>query len=159
MWDGDICSGAIDTGRSLLVAARSAPKIHHDAVLIRDEGRVAPEEGEEVIVVTRIAFGYRKSEITGKFNNLNPREARQKFYAMTGLGPIPNEDNQRTSDVRFMGIVKERASGQTISIGNAFEITGRFRVRDRNLLQKALDCGVGARKSYGFGLLVIRKGG
>lgn len=106
--------------------------------------------GEELRVFCRVSFSSR-----GKDNFVKPmntEEALAKFLDITGLVQSSGPLAKLGHSVRFMGRVAEKR----FDIMNAFEITGIFSVSSPKKLAAAVLSGIGARRSYGFGLVLVK---
>ena len=109
------------------------------------------EAGETVRIFCRAAFASR-----GRDNYVKPinnQEAMVKFTLATGLTPKGREEDGLGAFARFMGRVAEKK----FDIMNAFEITGTFTVENPDTLASAVKVGIGARRSYGFGLVLVNR--
>lgn len=80
---------------------------------------------------------------------INSSEILKIFCEKSGL--VISKKNEVVCE--FMGIVKEKK----FNIHNAFKIEGEFDIEDVNLFNKALKDGVGSRRSYGFGLILVHE--
>jgi hypothetical protein len=104
------------------------------------------KDNETCFLLVNVAFCNR-----GREKKLNPRlsssMAIDRFCTMAALEP---QDNVSSA---FLGIVKAKK----FSIENAFRITGEFKIKNARLLKDLLYQGIGSRKSYGFGLILISK--
>ena len=105
------------------------------------------EKIKKVELETHVAFCNRHKEniIPAK---ICPTESLKKFCFLSGL-----KENKATC--RFLGPHKE----QKFNIHNAFYIQGTFNITDYNTFNQVLTNGVGSRKSYGYGLILIKQGG
>ena len=93
---------------------------------------------------TRVAFCNRhRDNIVPK--KIYPKEALGKFCALSGLKP------NKTS-CEFLG----PKQAKKFNIHNAFHIDGIFNIVDHNKFNQVLIEGVGSRKSYGYGLILVK---
>ena len=105
------------------------------------------EKIEEIELESHVAFCNRhRGNITPK--KIYPNEALDKFCFLSGL-------KQNKSECRFLGPHNEKK----FNIHNAFHIKGLFNITDYNKFNQALKTGIGSRKSYGYGLILIKQGG
>lgn len=116
----------------------------------RDQDSVVVNEKTKTIELeTHVAFCNRHREnIIPK--KLFPKEALEKFCSLSGL----EKDGDKV-ECKFRGPHKENK----FNIHNSFCIQGLFTVADHNKFNQVLKNGVGSRKSYGYGLILIKKGG
>ena len=129
-------------GDLLYVLSKKPPvkPLHHR---IQDMNFVEKEE-KTVKLSACVAFCNRHREkITPK--RLNPKEALENFCSLTGL-------EEEKADCRFLGPHKERK----FNIHNSFSIEGVFNILDHDKLNQGLINGVGSRKSYGYGLILLK---
>ncbi|MDE0118848.1 MAG: type I-E CRISPR-associated protein Cas6/Cse3/CasE [Bdellovibrionales bacterium] len=110
---------------------------------------VINEKTKNIELETHVAFCNRHREnIVPK--KLYPQEALGKFCFLSGL-----EKERDKVMCNFLGPHKENK----FNIHNSFCIQGVFKVADHNKFNQALTNGVGSRKSYGYGLILIKQGG
>ena len=94
---------------------------------------------------THIAFCNRhRGNIIPKI--IYPKEGLDKFCSLTGL-------KKSKATCVFLGPHKE----QKFNIYNSFRIEGTFNILNHNKFNYVLQNGVGSRKSYGYGLILIKK--
>ena len=102
---------------------------------------------QEIDLESHVAFCNRhRGNITPKM--IYPNHALDKFCFLSGL-------DQKSSECRFLGPHHE----QKFNIHNAFHIQGLFKIIDHSKFNQALKNGIGSRKSYGYGLILIKRGG
>lgn len=107
--------------------------------------------GENLSVFCRVSFGSRgRRNHVGK---LTGKEALLKFTEATGLEVYMDDAGRDMAAATFMGRVAEKK----FDVMNAFEVTGFFTVVDPVRLRAALSAGVGARRSYGYGLIIANR--
>jgi len=116
----------------------------------RGEDSVAiNEKTKNIELESHVAFCNRhRGNIVPK--KLDPQEALDKFCSLSGL-----EKNRDKAECKFLGPHKENK----FNIHNSFCIQGLFTVADHNKFNQALKNGIGSRKSYGYGLILIKQGG
>lgn len=154
MWRDNKTAGALDLGTVLLIVAVEPPVKHKESVTVFSELRTNYHKGTILSIAATVSFSFKKRD--GVFSRLDHKEALVKFMNMTGLGVAEDKSEIKSRPkATFLGPIKEKASGNLISIGNAFSIAGQMEVTDENLLANALTNGIGGRKSYGFGLILI----
>ena len=132
-------------GDLLYVLSKKPPikKLYHSCKL----PYILDEKIQEIELESHIAFCNRhRGNITPK--KIYPKEALDKFCLLSGL-------RQNKSECRFLGPHNEKK----FNIHNAFHIQGLFNIIDRNKFNQALKNGIGSRKSYGYGLILIKQGG
>ncbi len=73
-------------------------------------------------------------------------EALEKFCVLSGL-------KSAKANCEFLG----PHQAEKFNIHNAFHIEGSFNIMDHNKFSQVLTEGVGSRKSYGYGLILIKQ--
>jgi len=132
-------------GDLLYVLSKKAPvkALHYN----NEELELVNEQTGNIELETHVAFCNRhRGNVTPK--KIYPKEALDKFCLLSGL-------SQNQSECRFLGPHNEAK----FNIHNSFQIRGLFNIRDHNKFNQALSNGVGSRKSYGYGLILIKQGG
>ena len=103
------------------------------------------EDEKTVKLEAHVAFCNRhKENITPK--KLCSKKALEKFCILSGL-------KTDKADCDFLGPHSELK----FNIHNAFKIKGQFIIEDHSKFNQALTKGVGSRKSYGYGLVLIKE--
>ena len=136
---------AFSHGDLLYVLSGSPPvqTLHHSCKGIA----LVDKNTEKIDLKAHVAFCNRhRDNIVPK--KLFPKEAIRKFCTLSGI----EEDK---AECEFLGPRKENK----FNIHNAFSIHGIFNIVDHNKFNQVLKNGVGSRKSYGYGLILIKKGG
>ena len=136
---------ALSQGDLLYVLSNNPPSkpLHHTCL------NTAPVDTQmkAISLKAHIAFCNRhKENVIPK--KIFSKEALEKFCSLSGL-------EHSSAECGFLGPHKE----QKFNIHNSFRIEGVFNILDHNKFNKVLENGVGSRKSYGYGLILIKKGG
>ena len=132
-----------------------------DATLAKHQNTLAswpvskPENslgGEPFTLQTTVCFSKSRSskDVKRKFSALSKEEALVKFCSMTGLEKVYEKDSSYVNVTPVRGIFIHGVEDK-----NVFHITGTFRVVDEDKFINAYNQGVGRRKSYGCGLIVV----
>ena len=140
----NICPSSLDG--DLAIVKSVIPPINLKPVsLIENPIQLSGSE-KRVQLTCRVAFDNRHREniIPSK---LFPLEALEKFSELSGLAA---ESEKCFS--HFLGARKE----QKFNIHNCFHLEGKFLITNFEKFKKVYDHGVGGRKSYGYGLIVIK---
>ena len=144
---------SLSQGNLLYVLSKNKPIkfLHHNS---QDVVHIN-EKIKKINLETHVAFcnRHRKNAITKKYSQsekIYPKEALNKFCFLSGL-----EQNQ--AHCEFLGPRKGKEG--RFNIHNAFHIQGLFNIFNHNKFNQALQTGVGSRKSYGYGLILIKQGG
>lgn len=104
----------------------------------------------QVHIETTVAFDNRHGKGSEALRRkIYPQESIEKFCHLSGLKPVDGE----FQDAQFSGSHVENK----FSIMNAFRIEGLFCITDLKKFNHALRYGIGSRKSYGFGLVLIKE--
>lgn len=104
-----------------------------------------PKSGELVRIKTRVTFA---NNGTGrKARTYGPAECLELFAERTGLVAV-------AGNPPFLQTLPDQLR-QGISVTGIVSLEGEFRVANEQALVLALTDGVGARRSYGFGMLMI----
>jgi len=102
-----------------------------------------PEEGDIVRIGVKVTFA---NNGTGrKARTYGPEDCLEQFMQRSGVSVIPGHWPQ------VKPISNQYRQGITVS--GIFQIEGRFELKSLERFCEALSCGVGARKSYGFGII------
>ena len=144
-------------GDLLYVSSKVPPlkPLHHS---ILKTGFVG-EDCKVVELETHVSFcnRYKKDMIPesqrGQKNiypKMYSKEALEKFCSMAGL-------KVDKVSCEFLGPRREYKKDIYFSIHNTFCIKGRFHILDHHKFNQALINGIGSRKSYGYGLILIKK--
>lgn len=136
---------SLSQGDLLYVLSKSPPAkiLNHSCQNMTD----VDKETKKIELKSHVAFCNRhRGNITPK--NIYLKEALNKFCSLSGL-----EQNQVHCE--FLGLHKENK----FNIHNAFRIQGSFNIVNHSKFNQALTNGVGSRKSYGYGLILIEQGG
>ncbi len=104
------------------------------------------EKTKEVVLESYVAFCNRHRGNVAP-SKIYPTKALDKFCFLSGL-------KQKKSECRFIGPHKEKK----FNIHNSFHIQGLFNIIDHNKFNQVLKNGIGSRKSYGYGLILIKQG-
>ncbi len=83
------------------------------------------------------------------YPQINQDKALEKFCFMTGL-----KGDQVSC--QFLGPRREDKKDIYFTIHNIFSIEGKFHILDHHKFNQALSKGVGSRKSYGYGLILMK---
>jgi hypothetical protein len=131
----------------LLVATNSMPSADLGSSLWTR--RTVPEfsEGDEIRIFSRVAFDNRHRDAPTAF--LGPSEAVDRFADMAGLKPAGE------TYARLIGHPRFGSFDVRVRINNVFEVGGKFKVASKETLLKKIREGLGSRKSYGYGLILI----
>ncbi len=104
----------------------------------------------EVFIECDFSFHNRGSKGEEAFvQYLSPIEAMDKFCKTTGILPVEDKEHS----INSLGSLKTRK----FTLINIFKIKGYFKIDNLTLFNKALENGIGSRKSYGLGLILIKK--
>ena len=135
---------SLSQGDLLYVLSEKPPfkKLYHSC----KSNYILDEKTQEIELESHVAFCNRhRGNVTPK--KIYPKEALDKFCFLSGL------KQQNKSECRFVGPHNEKK----FNIHNAFHIQGSFKVADHNKFNQALINGIGSRKSYGYGLILIKQ--
>ena len=130
------------SGDLIVVQSKIGPK-KTKSILVREVVELK-EPVFEVKISSHLAFDNRHRGNVIPIR-LGIEEAVKKFTELSGLEPL------KDSDVGFLGCHREKK----FNIHNSFGFRGWFKVLDIEKLKKCLTQGVGSRKSYGYGLIII----
>lgn len=136
---------SLSQGDLLYVLSKSPPAktLNHSCQNVAS----VDKETKKIELKSHVAFCNRhRGNVIPK--KIYPQKALEKFCLLSGL-----EHNK--VDCKFLGPHKETK----FNIHNSFCIQGLFKVVDHNKFNQALTNGVGSRKSYGYGLILIKQGG
>lgn len=100
--------------------------------------------GDDIRIYTQVAFDNRHRDNSGT-PYMVPPLALSTFCDRAGLTAA------KGSRCQFVG----RPGHNKFSINNLFQIDGNFIVRDSEKLTEKITKGIGSRKSYGYGLILI----
>ncbi len=119
-----------------------ARPLHHSS----QEAVSVNKNTKKVKLETHVAFcnRHRENIIPEK---IYPDKALEKFCLLSGI-----EKDQ--ANCWFLGPHSEKK----FNIHNAFCTQGVFNILDHNKFNQALTNGVGSRRSYGYGLILIKEG-
>ena len=138
----NICP-ALRQGDLLYVQSKNPPAkaLHKNCIAVES---IQPDI-KTINLQSHVAFcnRHRESVIPKK---ICPKDALEKFCKMSGL----KTDN---AEARFLGPHRENK----FNVENAFCVQGAFSVLDHKALNQVLLNGIGSRKSYGYGLVLIQK--
>ena len=140
----NICP-SLSLGDLLYVLSKSYPtkNLHHSC----QNTTPVDDDKKTVELETHVAFCNRhKGNIIPK--TIYPQQALEKFCNLSGL-------EVEKAKCAFLGPHKENK----FNIHNAFQIQGQFVIKDYCKFNQSLTNGVGSRKSYGYGLILIKQGG
>ena len=139
-------------GNLLYVLSKNTPikSLHHNS----QDVVVIDKKIKQINLETHVAFcnRHRKNTITKKYSQsekIYPKEALNKFCFLSGLA----EDQVNCT---FLGPRKGKEG--KFNIHNTFHIQGSFNIVNHNKFNQALQKSVGSRKSYGYGLILIKQG-
>lgn len=133
---------SLSQGDLLYVLSENQPSknLHHNCKPVLS----VDEKSKKIELESHIAFCNRgRDNVIPK--KQTPKEALDKFCNLSGL-------KQDKSECRFLGPHKENK----FNIHNSFQIQGLFDIVDHNIFNQVLKDGVGSRKSYGYGLILIK---
>ena len=136
---------SLSQGDLLYVLSEKSPikKLYHSC----NASYIIDEKTQKIELESHVAFCNRhRGNTTPK--KIYPKEALNKFCFLSGL-----EQNQARCE--FLGPHKENK----FDIRNAFHIQGLFNITNHNKFNQALTNGIGSRKSYGYGLILVKQGG
>lgn len=128
-------------GCALYIASEERPKVRPDETY---EIVPLPEDVGAVTLACNVVFDAKSK---GKFRKeWRTHEAFAMFTAQAGLKSIDSE-------IYNLGLLET----SKFTIKTAFRITGEFSITDRAKFDEAYFKGVGGRRSYGFGLILVKK--
>ena len=136
---------SLSQGDLLYVLSKSYPakNLHHSC-----QNAISINEGEKTVELkTHVAFCNRHKESIIP-EKIYSQRAIEKFCDLSGL-------EVKKTECTFLGPHHE----SKFNIHNAFKIKGQFIIKDHSKFNHALTNGVGSRKSYGYGLILIKQGG
>ena len=140
---------SLSQGNLLYVLSKNPPAkpLHHSI----QNTVIVGEKTETIKLETHIAFCNRhRGNVISK--KIYPQEALNKFCFLSGL-------KQDKADCSFLGPQRYETNEKKFNIHNAFYIQGLFNITDHSKFNQVLMNGVGSRKSYGYGLILIKQGG
>ena len=136
---------SLSQGDLLYVLSKNPPikSLHHKCYNIKN----IDNKVKSIDLETHVAFCNRHREnITPK--TLFSKEALDKFCFLSGL-------SVDKANCKFLGCHSEKK----FNIHNTFYIQGTFNIHDHKKINHSLINGIGSRKSYGYGLILIKRGG
>lgn len=128
-------------GHSILIATEETPQVKPQETF---EMLPLPDDVTAVDITCNVCFDSKKDGIAPR--RWRTHEAFAMFTDQTGLKSIDSE-------IYNLGLLETHK----FAIRTAFRIYGEFLVVDRDKFHRAFFNGVGGRRSYGFGLIVIKK--
>lgn len=84
---------------------------------------------------------------------LSSKEALVRFYSLTGLGPASELSYSDYGAVKISPLPMEKFT--KFNVVNRFQVSGNFVVKDRIKFQQAVLSGIGTRRSWGHGLMLV----
>ena len=146
----NICP-SLSQGDLLYVLSKTPPvkSLHHNFQKIDSVSKAS----KIVKLETHVAFCNKhvsRRDTGGKTivpKKMYPKEALEKFCFLSGL-----KEDKATCE--FLGPQCEKK----FHVHNAFHIEGLFHILDHDKFNQALTEGIGSRKSYGYGLILIKEG-
>ena len=152
----NICP-SLSQGDLLYVLSNVPPikPLHHSC----QKGAFITQNDKNVSIKTHVAFCNRhkkdiipKSVNNPKYPKIDTKTALEKFCLLSGL-----KTGKASCD--FLGPHREqKKDGRFFNIHNTFHIEGLFYILDHDKFNRALIEGIGSRKSYGYGLILIKEG-
>ena len=82
--------------------------------------------------------------------------ALDKFLALTGLDQAAKLDSNSHPWPVVIPMGVAETTKEKVKVINRFEISGNFKVIDREKFENAMLSGVGKRKTYGYGLILAK---
>lgn len=128
-------------GQRILVATEETPLIEPDETF---EMLPPPDDVTAVEIFCNVCFDAKNKGIYRK--EWRTHEAFSMFTAQAGLKSIDSE-------IYNLGLLETHK----FQIRTAFRIYGEFLITDREKFRHAFLNGVGGRRSYGFGLIIVKK--
>lgn len=117
--------------------------------LIKREVLLLEKETKKVKIKAHLSFDNRHK--TGNIipPRLTPKDALKKLETLAGLTSLDD------SNIVFLGCHREKK----FNVHNTFKFEGWFQIMDPEKFNKSLLEGVGSRKSYGYGLILVEEEG
>lgn len=128
-------------GCRVYVASKETPMVRPDETF---DMIPLPEEASNVELSCNVVFDSKSKGIFRK--EWRTHEAFAMFTQQAGLKSIDSE-------IYNLGLLETNK----FTIRTAFRIYGEFSIIDREKFDHAFFHGVGGRRSYGFGLIVVKK--
>ena len=136
---------SIVSGDLIIVQSKIEPKVSKP--LLKREIVSLEKKSKRVKIKSHLSFDNRHT--TGNIipPRLSPADALNKLETLAGLSPLDS------ANACFLGCHKEKK----FNVHNTFKFEGWFEVTDTEKFNSCLLNGVGSRKSYGYGLILIEQ--